>query len=105
MVALLWATGVLKVIGGLVALALVQPWGRVIPRWMRSTVAWGIGVALILYGGANLAVRALMALGVMETPASMYSTAAQWHLLLWDPWWVLGGVLFVLAARHINRTL
>jgi len=96
-VAILWATGALKAIAGLLALALVRPWGRVFPRWMLLTAGWGTGLLLVLYGGANLAVRGLMAVGIISTPASMHSVAARWHLLLWDPWWTLGGVLFVAA--------
>jgi hypothetical protein len=58
---------------------------------------------MLLYGAANLAVRAAMAAGLLATPGSMHSDAARWHLLLWDPWWVLGGVLFVLAAWSSRR--
>jgi hypothetical protein len=53
--------------------------------------------------GANLAVRAVMALGLLAMPESMHSDAARWHLVLWDPWWVLGGVLFVIAAWTCSR--
>ena len=53
--------------------------------WLRQTANWGIGFILTFYGGANLAVRELMALGVLETPASMRSAAAWWHLILVGP--------------------
>jgi glucan phosphoethanolaminetransferase (alkaline phosphatase superfamily) len=102
-VALLWITGVLKAIAGLLALALVRPQGRVLPRWIPLTATWVAGVGMLLYGGANLAVRAVMALGLLATPESMHSAAARWHLLLWDPWWVLGGALFVVAAWSCGR--
>ncbi len=102
-VAILWGTGALKALGGLLALALIRPWGRVIPRWMLLAAAWIGGVFMVLYAGANLAVRGLMALGVIATPESMRSAAAQWHLLLWDPWWLLGGALFVAAAWSAGR--
>jgi hypothetical protein len=59
---------------------------------------------LTLYGGANLGVRALMALGVLETPPSMRSAAATGHLILWDPWFLLGGVLFLAAAWSYRGT-
>lgn len=102
-VAVVWATGVLKVLAGLLALALVRSWGRTIPRWLLLVAAWGTGMLLSLYGGANLAVRALMAVGFMDTPESMRSAAAYWHLVLWDPWWLLGGILFLLAAWRYSR--
>ncbi len=102
-VAVLWLTGAMKVIAGLLALALVRPWGRPVPHWMLLVAAWGTGALLVLYGGVNLAVRGLMTIGAMNTPESMHSTAARWHLLLWDPWWLLGGLLFCAAAWHYQR--
>ena len=104
-VAIVWITGVMKAVVGLVALALVRSWGQRFPRWLLLTVAWGAGTLFTLYGGANLIVRGVMALGLIETPESMRSVAARWHLVLWDPWWLLGGVLFLLAAWQFqNRT-
>jgi hypothetical protein len=29
--------------------------------------------------------------------------AVRWHLLLWDPWWLLGGILFALGAWQFTR--
>ncbi|MEW9675157.1 DUF3995 domain-containing protein [Lentibacillus sp. L22] len=88
---------------GLLALAFTNSWGRIIPRWILLSAGWFIGIFLSLYGGANLFIRGLMAVGVMATPESMHSTAARWHLLFWDPWWLLGGVLFILAVLHFIR--
>lgn len=102
-VAVVWATGVLKLLLGLLALALVQSWGRAFPRWLLRAAVWVAGIFMALYGGANLLVRGLMALGVIATPASMHSAAAEWHLLLWDPWWLLGGVLFIGVALATSR--
>lgn len=102
-IALLWATGALKALGGLLALALVQPWGRVIPRWMRLAAAWGAGALMLLYGGAGMIQFALMAAGALSVPASLGATAVRWHLLLWEPWWMLGGLLFMAAAWLAGR--
>ena len=102
-VATLWVTGAMKAAAGLIALALVRPWGQAFPPWTLAVAAWGAGVLLALYGGANLAVRALMGLGVLSTPESMRSVAARWHLLVWDPWWLLGGILFCAAAWYYPR--
>ncbi len=102
-IALLWATGALKALGGLLALALVQPWGRVIPRWMRLTAAWGAGALMFLYGGASMVQFSLMSAGALSGPASVGPTAVRWHLLLWEPWWMLGGLLFMAAAWLAGR--
>lgn len=102
-VSVLWVTGFAKVIAGLLALALVRNWGRAIPRRVLLISAWPAGAGMVLYGAVPLAVRALMAIGAIHTPASMHSTLARWHLLLWNPWWLLGGILFATAAWHYGR--
>jgi hypothetical protein len=102
-VATLWATGALKALAALLALALVQPWGRCIPHWMLLTAAWTAGIFMTLYAGANFAVRGLMATGLIDAPASMHTPVAQWHLLFWNAWWLLGGLLFTAAAWLYSR--
>jgi hypothetical protein len=103
MIALTWATGVLKVIAGLLALALVRPWGRRIPRRLLLVAVWGTGALLTLYGGAGLIEKALMEAGVIDIPESLGAPAVRWYLLMWEPWWLLGGVLFLLAAWGYQR--
>ncbi len=41
LIAAVWAVGVLKALAGLLALALVRPWGRAFPRRMLLAAAWG----------------------------------------------------------------
>ena len=102
-IAVLWGTGALKVLGGLLALALVRPWGRVLPRWGLLAAAWSGGILMALYGAASWVQEGLMVGGVIRTPAGLGHTAALWHVLLWDPWWLLGGILFILAAWSYSR--
>ncbi|MBA2277703.1 MAG: DUF3995 domain-containing protein [Chloroflexia bacterium] len=97
-----FATGVLKVLGGLLALALVQPWGRRFRRWPRR-LAWAAGGFLTLYGAALLVQHGLMLTGAVATPDVLGATAARWHFWLWDPWWLVGGILFGLAAWCCRR--
>ncbi len=103
-VPLLWGVVVAKVLLGLLALALVQSWGRLVPGWILLTAAWGAGGLMVLHGGSNLLVRGLMAVGVIVTPQSMHSTTAFWYLVFWDPWFLVGGILFCVAAWHYWRT-
>ncbi len=93
-IALLWITGSLKVVGGLCALALVRPWGRVIPRWLLLVAAWAGGIALTVYGAIPLIVGALVLTGTTQVKGPVDRTGLRWHVALWDPWWVLGGLLF-----------
>lgn len=102
-VPLLWGVVVAKVLLGMLALAFIRGWGRLAPDWMLLAAAWGAGSLMVLHGGSNLLVRGLMAAGVMTTPPSMHSTTAFWYLVLWDPWFLLGGMLFCVAAWNYRR--
>ena len=102
-IVVLWGTGALKLIGGFLALALVWPWGRALPRQALLTAAWGGGILMALFGGASWVQECLMVLGVIRIPAGLGSTAALWHVVLWDPWWLLGGILFIIAAWSYSR--
>lgn len=93
-----WITGILKVLAGLLALALVRPWGRRLPRRPLRAAVWAAGGLLILYGGSGLVQAALIEAGVIDVPASMGEAAVRWYLVLWEPWWLLGGFLFAAAA-------
>jgi hypothetical protein len=57
-VALGIGAGVLKVAGGLLALALVRPWGRAIPRRLLLVAAWAASMVLTVYGGLLVTVGA-----------------------------------------------
>jgi hypothetical protein len=78
-------------------LALVRPFGERLPR---GPLAWLLaigGVLLILYGTAELVQHLLMALGAVDR-SGLDDTAVYGHVLMWDPWWILGGALFALAG-------
>lgn len=79
-VALLWLTAALKVLGALPPLALVHGWAQAIPRRLLLLGIWATGVYMILYAGANFGARAIMALGLIDTPDSMRTSGARWHL-------------------------
>jgi hypothetical protein len=77
-VTLLWATAVLKLLAAVLALMLVTPGLRgPLPRRL---------------------------VGRIQVPAGLGAAALPWHLVLWDPVWIIGGVLFMLAAVEHSRT-
>jgi hypothetical protein len=93
LIAVVWAVGLLKALAGLLALALVRPWGRAFPRRVLLTAAWGGAVLLTAYGG-------LFTLGGMTADW----TALRWHAFFWDPWFLVWGLLLGTAAWHRRRT-
>ncbi|HEX6676091.1 MAG TPA: DUF3995 domain-containing protein [Actinomycetes bacterium] len=102
-VALGAGAGVVKVAGGLLALALVRPWGRAIPRWLLLGTAWVGSAVLTAYGGLLVAVGALVLTGVIDPSGPVDRTALRWHVMLWDLWFLVWGLLLALAAWHHGR--
>jgi hypothetical protein len=102
LIAVGWATNGLKVIAAVLVLALVRTFGERLPRRpIAGLVAIG-GVLLVLYETAELVQHLLMAVAVIDR-GGLDDTAVYGHLLLWDPWWILGGVFFALAGWRSRR--
>lgn len=99
----LWITALLKVFGGFVALALVQPWGRRVPSWLLLLLTWGGGTLAFVHGALYLVVGVLALSGAIQV--GMSGTTLYWYTFLWGPWWLLGGILFLLAAWFYVRGL
>lgn len=104
MVAVLWITAALKALAGVFALALVRPWGRRLPRRVLRVLAWTGGVGLLLYSLALLVQHGLMEAGAIERARSLDASELRWHLWFWDPFWLLGGILFTMAAYDFGRS-
>lgn len=82
--------GALCVGGAAVALGLVRSSGRVVPR-LRLLARIG-GWALVGRGGVGLVQDVLVVGGAVGTGG--------WEpTMAYDPWFLLGGILFLLAAR------
>ena len=86
--------GFLKVAGGV--LALVRPWGRVVPRGRLLGAAWAASTVLTAYGGLLVAVGALVLTGVISPSGPVDRTALRWHVLVW-------GLLLGVAAWRYGR--
>ena len=97
-IAVLWLAVLAKSLGGVLALAWArQPTPRVSPRLLRPLTRAG-GALILLYGIANLVQHALMRSGALAVPHGVGARALPWHLWLWDPYWILDGLLFLLLA-------
>jgi hypothetical protein len=102
-VALGLGAGLLKVAGGLLALALVRPWGRAIPRRLLGGAAWAAGVVLTAYGGLLVAVGALVLTGLISPSGPVDRTALRWHVLVWDLWFLVWGLVLGVAGWRFGR--
>jgi len=92
------AAAAAKAAGGLLALALVRPWGRMVPRrWLL--VASSVASALLVgYGGLNVLAGALVLLDVIHPAGQVDRTALRWHVGVWDLWFLVWGILLTLAT-------
>ncbi|GHO47011.1 hypothetical protein [Ktedonospora formicarum] len=111
------APGVLCMFGAAISLALVQPWGRFIPRWLLLLLAWIGGVIMIiheLYGGIlqGLAITGMMSwqqehllIGAPVTQAALTMQQFITQNLIWGTWFLLGGVLFCVLAWLARSSL
>jgi hypothetical protein len=95
---------VLKLAVAVLALALAHPPGDRRLRRLVEVTALLAGAVLALYGGALVAVGAVGLTGVLGQPAD--PSALRWHVFFWDPWFLLWGVLLLVAAltrRRLSR--
>ncbi|WP_019545470.1 DUF3995 domain-containing protein [Streptomyces sulphureus] len=99
MVAVLWLTVGLKLLAALLGLALVRPSWRM-PRRLLLPLSWVAAVVLTAYGGLLVGGQALVKAGAVEASSDMDWTAFDWHLFLWDPWFLIWGLLLCLAAHR-----
>ncbi|QBD76750.1 DUF3995 domain-containing protein [Ktedonosporobacter rubrisoli] len=83
----------LCIIAGVIALALVQTWSRIIPRWIWLTTAWGAGVVLSL--------RALV--GLIQDAIDIISHGTLDPMYAYDLWFLIGGLLFIVIAWRAGR--
>jgi hypothetical protein len=102
-IAVLWVTGALKVVGALLGLALVHRhvWGRGM-NCLLQLMAWGAGVLLVWHGVEFVGHGLLVQTHAIDIDPDLRSVS-RWYTYLWGPWFVAGGIAFVLAARtHLS---
>jgi hypothetical protein len=92
-----------KVAGGMLALALVRPWGQAVPRrWLLGGSA-AVSLLLVAYGGINVLAGSLVLSGAIYPAGSVDRTALRWHVGLWDLWFLVWGILLALAVAGYRR--
>jgi hypothetical protein len=89
-----------KALAGLLALALVRRRGARLPRPALRRAATAGGALLALYGGVLTLVGALALAGPLRPSGPVDEHALRWHVLLWDPWFLVWGVALLVAGRR-----
>ncbi|MBA2444933.1 MAG: DUF3995 domain-containing protein [Nocardioidaceae bacterium] len=101
----LWGVGVLCLIAALAALASVRPWGRLIPRGVLLSAIWGACAVSVLRAFLlpGFVRSTLYVTGAVALPEDMDPAWPRWDLMLFAPWFLIGGVLFGAAAWFYQR--
>lgn len=99
LVLVVWVAVVLKLVGAV--LPVLAGYRRPGPPWLRVVriLAWVEAVILTLYG-------LLFTLGGVLAEAGVAGTASRaqaWHAALWDPWFLVWGLLVILALLRSRR--
>lgn len=88
---------VAKAAAGVAALALMRRRSR-----RLATLAAAGGIVLGIYGAVLTSVGALVLAGIIaSSPEDHY--ALRWHVLLWDPWFLLWGIALAVTGVSIRR--
>ncbi|TYL37841.1 DUF3995 domain-containing protein [Natronococcus pandeyae] len=96
-VTLVAVTGVVKLLPALLVLSLIQTWGDRLPWRIRLLAVGGLGVLSALYGAVSILQKTLVLIGVFS-PEDVDPAGFWGHFLIWDPVWVIGGLLLCVTA-------
>jgi hypothetical protein len=86
--------------GAAFALTLVLSWGRSFPRRVLLIVAWCGCAFLVVHAAPTLLQGGLIGAGVLK---NTLSPLERWDLMVYEPFWLLGGILFGIAAWFYQR--
>lgn len=101
-IAIVWITGFMKLGGGLFLLLLLKEWSIKVHRILFYTALIG-GMFLFLYGLANAITLSFVFTGLLSMQIDDY--ALKWRLFFWEPFWMLGGVLFILSSFNFKTSV
>ncbi|MFG2166264.1 DUF3995 domain-containing protein [Micromonospora chersina] len=104
-----WVLAGAAVVGVVVALATVRPWGAAAPRRLLLAIAWVLGIFMIGRAigvlGFGFVGDALLLADVRPPLAGQAALArdlARWDLLLWSPFFLLWGAFWTATAAGLR---
>lgn len=102
-----WSAAGLKAIAAVLPLLAVSVGAPPSSRWPRlgRALAWVEAAILTLYGLALTTAGLLVQSGVITTSANADHRALAWHAYLWDPWFLLWGLLVATALLRSRQRL
>lgn len=92
----LWGVGLLLVAGASLAVLLTRHQRPGLLNRLVAAAGWAVGLLLLLRG---VGLEVLLLSGFYGSNTALTSSQVFWSLVLWNPWFILGGVAFALAGR------
>lgn len=96
-----WVSVVLKLTAATLGLAVTRAHHR--PRALVVAAAWVAAGVLTVYGGVLTFVGWLVQTDVIHAGADADQRALAWHAFLWDPWFLIWGLLLAAALWRSRR--
>lgn len=96
----LWGVGAVCLTGAALGWRLTGPRPPGTPGRLLTALGWSACAVLLVRGAA---LQFLLLTGAAGPAIQISPEQRWWTLLLWNPWFLLGGVLFGLAARAFAR--
>ena len=100
-----WLSIPLKVVAAVVGVAVVRRWAPPSRYRLVALVAWLAAVVLTVYGAVLTGVGLLVQADVVSASADADTRALRWHTYLWDPWFLVWGLLLLIALRRWRAAL
>jgi hypothetical protein len=95
---------VLKVVAALLGILAIRPWRPLVWRLVRLA-AWVGAVVMAVYGAVLTSVGLLVQADVIHASATADHRALRWHDYLWDPWFLVWGVLLIVALMQSRSSV
>ena len=89
----LWGVAALLLVAAALGMALARTEPQ--PRLAVVVLGAAVGLLLLLRG---LVIEALLLSGALDGNTAITADQRRWSLLLWNPWFLVGGAFFALAA-------
>ncbi|WP_326614322.1 IS5 family transposase [Streptomyces scopuliridis] len=96
----LWGVGMLCLVGGVLGWLLARPRPRGRAGQAVKTLGWCVCAVLVARG---IAVEVLLLTDTAGQEIDVSPEQRLWTLVLWNPWFMVGGLVFGVAARQFGR--
>jgi uncharacterized membrane protein len=95
-----WAAVVIKTIAAVLPLVALRGLSRSTRDRTVWVLAWAAAAILIVYGLVQTATGLLVQTDVIHASATADHRALAWHAYLWDPWFLIWGLLVAAALMR-----